>query len=107
MPAASPSPRSSASRWTRAAGGGGPMVLRGGGGKKGPPAASVRAEREQGWLRTWEPLPGDNGHLGCGVVAGSPGALEGAEAEGNQLGLGRSAPGTLARYYAGAGWDRS
>ena len=67
-------------------------------------AAEVRAERAQGWLRTWEPL-GDAGHLGCGIVL-DPGRLaDVVEADGNTLLAARAEGG--ARYYAGSAWDRS
>jgi len=67
--------------------------------------ADVRAEAARGWLRTWEPVAGAAGNLGCGVVA-EPGSIDRVtEADGNVLVI--SKDGAPARYWAGFGWDRS
>ena len=71
--------------------------------------ALVRSDRERGLVRTWEHLAryGENGWLGCAVVAEPGVSIETAEAEGNLLIVGRTAPGQPARHYTGSGWDRS
>ena len=72
-------------------------------GIKKQPRSNVRFEREQGWLRTWEPLKEGAGSLGCGIVVAPAQVPETAEADGNVLVVAR-AP---AVYHAGFGWDRS
>jgi hypothetical protein len=68
--------------------------------------ADVRAQREQGILRTWEALQEPNGNLGCAVVI-DPGRSEAfAEAEGNTLIVGKTKSGQPVVYYAGSGWDK-
>jgi unsaturated rhamnogalacturonyl hydrolase len=58
------------------------------------------------WLRSWEPLKGQNGNLGCAIVV--PGArTEFRVTDADYLLLTAVPPtGTLA-YFAGFGWDRS
>jgi hypothetical protein len=71
-------------------------------------ASSVaREDRLAGWLRTWEPLPGDNGNLGCAVLVDPALLVETAEAGGDHLVIARSPAAATAVYHAGAGWDRS
>jgi hypothetical protein len=69
--------------------------------------ALVRSAREAGIVRTWEALRsyGDNGQLGCGIVAEPANVAEVVEADGNVLLVGKA--GTPAVYYAGSGWNRS
>jgi hypothetical protein len=69
--------------------------------------STAREDRGAGWLRTWEPLPGDNGNLGCAVLVDPAALVETVEADGNTLVVSRSPTGAGATYYAGAGWDRS
>ncbi len=57
-----------------------------------------------GVLRSWEPLTGNEGYLGCGVIA--PSMLETRKAEGDYLVIARPA-GTTVVYYAGSAWDRA
>jgi pectinesterase len=71
-------------------------------------AASVQSNREEGWLRTWEPLQnGKSGNLGCAVLL-DPGALvEFTKAGADELVIARVPAGQPAAYCAGFGWDRS
>jgi hypothetical protein len=71
-------------------------------------AASVQSNRQEGWLRTWEPLQkGKSGNLGCAIIL-DPGALvEFTEADGNCLVIAKVPAGQPASYYAGFGWDKS
>jgi pectinesterase len=70
-------------------------------------SSASREDRPGGWLRAWEPLPGDNGSLGCGIVVDPAQVVEATEADGNHLLVSRSPAGAKAVYHAGAGWDRS
>jgi unsaturated rhamnogalacturonyl hydrolase len=68
----------------------------------------VRVDREAGVLRTWAPLHGDQGHLGCGVIVPPSASLvDVTEGERDHLVLARSTGNGPAAYYAGFGWDRS
>jgi len=69
--------------------------------------ASTRASRELGIARSWEHQTryGQDGWLGCGVVAEPGSPVEVLESGGNLLIVGRTAAGQPARYYAGTGWD--
>jgi hypothetical protein len=71
-------------------------------------AASVQSNRQEGWLRTWEPLQkGRAGNLGCAVLI-DPGMLvDVTEAEGNCLVIAKAPADQPAVYYAGFGWDKS
>ncbi|MBZ5555248.1 MAG: DUF4861 domain-containing protein [Acidobacteriia bacterium] len=74
--------------------------------KKNAGAASSFS-REQGSLRTWEPLKEDAGQLGCGVLINPTQIVERAEDKGNSLVVARVAPEMTAAYYAGFGWTKS
>ncbi len=65
-------------------------------------ASDFRVTQPAGTLRSWEPLSGDAGHLGCGVIP--PSMLEAQKSEGDYLVIGRAA-GTPFVYYAGSAWD--
>lgn len=69
------------------------------------PGAEVRDERAAGWVRTWEPMGGPNGHLGCAVLADPASVATVKEADGNVLLFAKD--GARALYWAGFGWDRS
>lgn len=68
--------------------------------------AEVRAQREQGILRTWEALQEPNGNLGCAVIVDPARVDAFAEAEGNILVVGNTKAGQPVVYYAGSGWDK-
>ena len=76
-------------------------------GTKSEKGASTRASRERGIARSWaQPTrDGQDGWLGCGVVAEPGSPVEVLESDGNLLIVGRTAAGQPARYYAGSGWD--
>jgi len=65
-------------------------------------AANVRIDRENGVLRTWEPVKDNAGEFGCAVVLDPKTLVDVVEADGNQLLVAR-AP---AVYWVGSGWDR-
>jgi Domain of unknown function (DUF4861) len=56
-------------------------------------------------VRTWEPMGGPNGHLGCAVLADPASVATVTEAGGNVLLFAKD--GARAVYWAGFGWDRS
>lgn len=66
--------------------------------------ALVRLDKPNGVIRTWEALLryGDNGFLGCGVVADPKGVVDALDLDPNVLLVSKGAP----VYYAGSGWDR-
>ena len=67
------------------------------------PGSLEQITRDEGILRTWEPIK-QEGHLGCAVIL--PGLSETVEADGNHLAI--AAPQTGPRvYFAGSAWDRS
>ena len=57
-------------------------------------------------MRTWEPISGDNGNLGCAIVLppGTTGRAEQTQA--NYLLVTQVPEGGTLTYFAGAGWDR-
>ncbi|HEY3053129.1 MAG TPA: DUF4861 family protein [Thermoanaerobaculia bacterium] len=65
--------------------------------------AALRVERVAGWMRTWEPVKDATGQFGCAVVLDPAAIVDVTEVDGNHV-IVAHAP---ARYYAGAGWDRS
>jgi len=71
-------------------------------------SALIRSDGKRGLLRSYEPLDryGDNGWLGCGVLADPRLVTDVVEADGNLLLVLQSPPGEPARYYAGSAWDR-
>ncbi len=70
--------------------------------------STMQSDRDEGWIRTWEPLAkGKSGYLGCGIIADPRAVVEVTVADGNYLVVARAAPGRPASYYAGFGWDRS
>jgi hypothetical protein len=75
-------------------------------GIKKPAGAQLRVEREQGWIRTWEPIRDGNGNLGCAVLLDPAQVVETAEAGGNALIIGRWPASGPAVYHAGSAWDR-
>jgi rhamnogalacturonyl hydrolase YesR len=54
----------------------------------------------------WEPVHGDDGSIGCGVILPG-GASEFKVVDGQQLTLGQAQPGKPFVYYFGAGWSKS
>jgi hypothetical protein len=75
-------------------------------GIKKQPKTEHRAERAEGWMRTWEPVK-DAGSFGCGIVVDPASIRDLTEGDGNHLLVGGLREGQTASYYAGAGWDRS
>jgi hypothetical protein len=69
--------------------------------------ADVRILREQGIVRTWEPLKEPNGHLGCALVI-EPASLDSVrEADGNVLFVGSMKTPNPVVYHAGSAWDKA
>ncbi|MFB3903926.1 MAG: DUF4861 domain-containing protein [Acidobacteriota bacterium] len=75
-------------------------------GIKKNPGSTVRVQKMEGWLRTWEPIK-DNGNVGCGIVADPASVIESTEDDLNQLLVIRASAGVPVSYYAGFGWDKS
>jgi hypothetical protein len=73
-------------------------------GTKKEKGADVRIDAAAGVVRAWEKLNryGDDGFMGCAVVAGPSRVVAAPELDGNLL-LALRGPAT---YYAGTGWDR-
>jgi pectinesterase len=69
-------------------------------------ASTMRFEKAQGTLRSWEPIE-KNGNMGCAVVIDPARLVESVESDGNYLAVGRIPTGQPAVYHAGFGWDRS
>jgi rhamnogalacturonyl hydrolase YesR len=68
---------------------------------------TVALDKALGLLHSWEPYKGDNGHVGCGIVA-SPETVDGSQDTELDTLLIESVPPTgPALYYAGFGWDKS
>ncbi len=72
------------------------------------PEASLRIDRERGFLRSWEALShyADNGALGCAIVMDPAQISEVQEIGGNELVVARTPAGKPAVFYAGTAWDR-
>ena len=70
------------------------------------PGAAFEADQPSSVLRSWEPLGGDNGHLGCAVISVSVPALGFAETTTDRLLLTTVPSGGTAVYLAGSGWDK-
>jgi hypothetical protein len=68
--------------------------------------ADVRVQREEGILRTWEPLPEPNGSLGCAVVVDPARVKSIGDAAGTILVIGQTEAGRPVVYHAGSGWDK-
>jgi unsaturated rhamnogalacturonyl hydrolase len=67
---------------------------------------TVAFDQPLGLLHSWEPFKGDNGHVGCAVIA-SPETVEGSQDVAmDTLLLARVPPAGPAVYYAGFGWDK-
>jgi uncharacterized protein DUF4861 len=71
------------------------------------PAVQLAFSREQGTLRAWEALQGDDGQLGCSVIV-DPANVTGSAADSkNYLVTAKMPPDKVAVYYAGFGWNKS
>jgi pectinesterase len=70
-------------------------------------AALVVSDKARGLLRTWEPVKADGSHFGCGIIVEPGEVVDYVEADGNVLVVTGVAPGGVATYYAGSGWDKS
>lgn len=88
------------SRYSAAAG----AVAHWAAGLKKEKGAATRLDKTNGVIRTWEALLryGDNGFLGCGVVADPSGVVDTLDLDPNVLLVSKGSP----VYYAGSGWDR-
>jgi hypothetical protein len=71
------------------------------------PAVQLAFSREQGTLRAWESLQGDDGQLGCSVIV-DPAAVIGNTVDSkNYLVTVKLPADKVAVYYAGFGWNKS
>jgi rhamnogalacturonyl hydrolase YesR len=68
--------------------------------------STFEADPQNGVLRSWEPFPGDNGHVGCAVISAAGAAQGVAESATDRLLLSALPNGAPAAYLAGFGWDR-
>jgi hypothetical protein len=75
-------------------------------GIKKPAGSQLRVEKDQGWIRTWEPIRDGNGNLGCAVLLDPAQVVEVTESGNNALVVARSPAGRTAAYHAGSAWDR-
>ena len=69
-------------------------------------AAAFEGDEANAILRSWEPLRGDNGHLGCAVLAASAAAIGFAEIPTDHLLLVPLPNRGSATYFVGVGWDK-
>jgi hypothetical protein len=76
-------------------------------GIKKPATALVVSDKARGLLRTWEPVKADGSNFGCGIIVEPGEVVDYVEADGNVLVVTGVAPGGVATYYAGSGWDKS
>jgi len=76
-------------------------------GIKNNKGSSVLSQKEAGWMRTWEPLPNNNGQLGCGIVIEPDRIVEFAASAGDYLVVAKTKDSQTASYYAGFSWDKS
>jgi pectinesterase len=83
-----------------------PRVLQQAIGIKKAAGADVSVRKEAGVMRTWEAFAGNNGNVGCGVIADPREVADAPELDGNVLLVTRVAAGTPAVYWAGSAWDR-
>lgn len=68
----------------------------------------VDASREAGWMTSWEPIRGDNGHLALAVIVADPTTVaEVTEDELNRLIVASLPKDGPAVYYAGSAWDKA
>jgi rhamnogalacturonyl hydrolase YesR len=68
---------------------------------------TVAFDKGLGLLHSWEPYKGDNGSVGCGIIA-SPETVEGSkDTELDTLLIANVPPTGPEVYYAGFGWDKS
>ncbi len=74
--------------------------------RKGAGSTST-TDRERGILRTWEPMKGAPGSLGCGVIVDPSRVVEFTEADNNYLVVTKVEAGGPAIYYAGFAWDQA
>jgi Domain of unknown function (DUF4861) len=71
------------------------------------PGGAFEPDSTNGSLRAWEPLSGDNGHLGCAALSASGPALGFAETTTDHLLLlPLPQAGAAATYLVGTGWDK-
>ncbi len=66
----------------------------------------MAAKQEQGLVRTWEPIGGDNGNLGLALVVDPASLVELREDELNYLAVLKTPAGQPVAYYAGSAWDK-
>lgn len=73
--------------------------------KKGT-GSTMQANRERGWIRTWEPVDGGNGSLGLGLIVDPARIVDVVEADGNHLVIAKVQPRRPAVHWAGSAWDK-
>jgi unsaturated rhamnogalacturonyl hydrolase len=71
------------------------------------PGSQMEADPKARFLRTWEPLEKENGHLGCAVVLPPTASFDTRQTPSDFLVITPAPhPGPLV-YYVGSGWDQS
>jgi unsaturated rhamnogalacturonyl hydrolase len=75
-------------------------------GIKASPGAERTIDRTRGILRTWEPIKGELGNLGCAVLADPAQLVDSLEADGNHLVITRLPDDAAVVYWAGSAWDQ-
>jgi hypothetical protein len=66
----------------------------------------MAAKPEQGLIRTWEAVGGENGNLGLALIADPASVVELGEDELNYLAVLKTPAGQPVVYYAGSAWDK-
>lgn len=74
-------------------------------GLKKAAGAALRVEKAAGTVRSWEPVKGDNGHLGLALVVDPSAFAEVVEADGNVLVVAKPATAPSV-HWSGSAWDR-
>jgi len=70
-------------------------------------AGSVSLEKQAGAMISWERLKGNNGHLGCAVVAARDQVIDYQQTATDSLLVTRASTTTTSVYHAGFAWDKS
>jgi hypothetical protein len=69
--------------------------------------SAIQVDPRSGWMRSWEPLDGQNGHLGCAIVLPPSSSAEEQHGESDYLLVTPAPPSAVLVYYVGSAWDRA
>lgn len=86
---------------------GGPKEVTYAAGIKNNAGSTTANSREQGTLRTWEPIKNVTGNLGCAVIVDPAQVVDFVQADGNYLVVAKVPAGSPAVYLAGFAWEQT